>query len=90
MPSFRTSITALAALTAAGLSPLAAAHPGESHESLVAETAKLEVFAREQTHLQKRCASHLAKRGLASRAAERRKALVDKIREERGIASHGQ
>lgn len=87
MPSFRSSLTTLAVLAAAGLSPLAAAHPGESHEALSAEMAKRDLFMRDQTHLRKRCASHFAKRGHETRAAERRRALVDRIREERGIAA---
>lgn len=90
MPSLRSSLSVLAVLAAAGFSPLVVAHPGESHEALAAENAKRDLFMRDQTHLRKRCASHFEKRGHETRAAERRQALVERIRAERGISAGGE
>ncbi|KAF3762014.1 putative dioxygenase [Cryphonectria parasitica EP155] len=44
-----------------------------------------DLYLRDQAHLRKRCGSHLQARGHETRASERRKALVDKLRAERGI-----
>lgn len=85
MLSIRTSVVALAAPVATTFSPLAAGHPGESHEHQVTEAVARNLFLRDQSHLRKRCASQFSARGLESRASERRKALVDKLRAERGI-----
>lgn len=82
---------ALAALAVFGLSPLTAAHPGESHEALAAEMAKRSAaFSSPDSHLRKRCASHFAARGHEKRAMERRQALTDRLREERGISKRGE
>lgn len=80
---------AVALLAATGLTPLVVAHPGESHEALSAEMTKRNLFMRDQTHLRKRCASQFAARGHEEKAAERRRSLVDQLREERGIAVNG-
>lgn len=89
MPSFRSSIVALAALASMSLNTVVA-HPGESHEALAAETAKrAAAFRSADTHLRKRCAAHFEARGHEKRAMERRKALHDKLRAERGISKRG-
>lgn len=90
MPSLRLSLKALAMLAAAGFTQLAVAHPGESEEAVAAEMAKRDAFMQTQTHLRKRCASHFQKRGHETRAAERRRALVEQIREERGLPTGGE
>lgn len=89
MPTLRSLITTVALLAATGFTPLVVAHPGESHEALSAEMKKRDVFMRDQTHLRKRCASQFAARGHEEKAADRRRALVDQLREERGIAVNG-
>lgn len=86
MPSLHTSLVALVALATVGFTPLTLAHPGESHDALLAEVAKRDIYMRDQTHLRKRCASQFAARGHEEAAAVRRRALVDRLREERGIA----
>lgn len=89
MFSIRFSLKALAILAAAGFTQLAAAHPGESQETVAAEIAKRDAFMKTQMHLRKRCASHFEKRGYENRAAERRRVLVEQIREERGLPIEG-
>lgn len=88
MSSFCKTLAILAVLAASGLAPSAVAHPGEALDA--DDVARRDLFMRSQTHLRKQCASQFAARGHEGRAAERRKALVDKIREERGIASKGE
>lgn len=87
MPSTRGFLYAWAVLATTGLTRLAAAHPGESQNALAEELAKRDAFMTSQTHLRKRCASHFESRGHEKRAAERRRALVDQMREERGLAT---
>lgn len=90
MPTLRSVVATVALLAATGLTPLVGAHPGESHEALSAEMTKRNLFMRDQTHLRKRCASQFAARGHEEKAADRRRALVDQLREERGIAVDGE
>lgn len=89
MPTLRSLVTTVALLAATGFTPLVVAHPGESHEALSAEMTKRNLFMRDQTHLRKRCASQFAARGHEEKATDRRRALVDQLREERGIAVNG-
>lgn len=86
MPSLQT-LAAVTVLVASVLAPAVVAHPGEALDAEA--VAKRDLFMKSQTHLREQCASQFAARGHESRAAERRKALVDKVREERGIASKG-
>lgn len=86
MPALRSYLAALAIVAITGLDSLVYAHPGESHEALANEMTKRNLFMRDQTHLRKRCASQFATRDHEQKAAERRRALVDQLREERGIS----
>lgn len=89
MVILRFLFTTVAWLAATRLTPLVLAHPGQSHEALSAEMAKRNLFMRDQTHLRKRCAPHFATRGHEEKAVERRRSLVDQLREERGIVVNG-
>lgn len=90
MPTLRTSLAALALVAATGFNSFVVAHPGESHEAVAAEMTKRDLFMRDQTHLRKRCASHFATRGHEKKAADRRRSLVEQLREERGIDVKGE
>lgn len=90
MPSIRVTIVRLAILIAAGIMPLVAAHPGESHNEVATQLSERNLWLRDQSHLRKRCASHFKKRGIEDRSSERRKALVNKLRAEKGLPLDGE
>ena len=76
------SLMKLAALAVIALMTVTSAHPGKviSHE---VEARK--AFISRSENIQVKCGAHLKTRGIESGAKDRRRALVDGIRKERGL-----